>query len=78
MSKSVIEFVHKHGLVAILVLLWSVGVTTYIVLRVFSDNPPEISNGTVAALSAVLTSLLAVGYGFYKWRVTGKDDTDSK
>lgn len=47
-------------------VLWCVGLTTWVVCRVFGVSPPDIPGGTAAALSAVLGIPPAV-FGLYQW-----------
>jgi hypothetical protein len=62
-----------------LVLVWAAALITWVVSRVFSQQPPDIpgSGGTVAALSLVI-GLLGTAVAFYKWfnRRRGDDDRE--
>lgn len=76
MVKSLIDVIHRQGLITILVVLWTLGIVTFVTIQVFSDTPPDIPGGTVTAFGAVLSSILAVGFTFYKWRIGKPDDSD--
>lgn len=50
----------------VLLVIWVTAVVTWVVWRTFGDSPPDIPNGTVAALTAV-TALPGVVYGLFQW-----------
>ena len=62
-----LNWLHRHGAVTITVILWAVGLTTWVTWRVFGDNPPDIPTGTAAAF-ATLFGLPTLAVGFWKWK----------
>ena len=52
-----------------LFVIWALGLTTWVTVRVFSEIPPDIPMGTVTAF-ATLFALPAAGFGLWKWRNT--------
>lgn len=61
------EFIHRHKIITALLVLHSLGLVTWVTIRVFGDNPPQIPAGTATALTAVY-GLPALAYGLWKWR----------
>lgn len=68
--KYLIDMVHRHGLVTLLVVLWTLALVSWVVWRVFSAEPPDIPLGTVTALGTVF-GLPAIAVGLWKWRNGG-------
>ena len=66
------DVVEKHKFFRRLALVWAMCVITWVIYRVFGNNPPEIKGDTTAAL-AIVVGLLATVIGFYKWS-RNKDD----
>lgn len=56
-----------------LIILWALGLTTWVTLRVFGAQPPDIPGGTAAAF-ATLFALPATAAGLWKWRHDRKKD----
>jgi len=54
-----------------LLIMHSVGLVTWVTVRVFGGNPPDISPGTATALAAVY-GLPALSYGITKARSIGR------
>jgi len=64
--------VERLRIVAIgLLIIHSVALVTWVTVRVFGDNPPDISPGTATALAAVY-GLPALSYGITKTRRVGR------
>jgi len=61
------DFIYRHKIITALLVLHSLSLVTWVTIRVFGDNPPEISAGTATALTAVY-GLPALAYGLWKWR----------
>ena len=61
------DFFYKHRVPTYLFLAWVGCVCSYVIYRVFGENPPDIGAGTVTALSAVL-GLPTIAIGLYQWR----------
>lgn len=57
--------IEENKLIRRLVLLWAVGINTWVVYVVFTA-PPVIEGGTAAALASVVTIFTGV-IGFYQW-----------
>lgn len=62
------EWLYKNKIISSLIVLWGLGLTTFVTIRVFSVIPPDIPLGTATAF-ATLFSLPALAIGLYKWRV---------
>lgn len=70
-----IGFMHRHGIITMLVIVWGICLTTYVTVRVFSDAPPNVPTGTAAAFTT-LFGLPSLAIGLWKWRSDkwGKDE----
>lgn len=68
-----IGFMHRHGVITLMVIVWGIFLTTYVTVRVFSDTPPNVPTGTAAAFTT-LFGLPSLAIGLWKWRT----DRDSK
>lgn len=62
---------YRHKLVSLLIVVWSMGLVTWVVWRVFSVSPPDIPVTTVTALGTVF-GLPALAFGVWQWRNGGK------
>lgn len=60
-------WINEHKVLTALIVLWLLGLVTWVTLRVFGDNPPDIPGGTVTALATVY-ALPAIAVGLWKWR----------
>ncbi|MFT0140768.1 hypothetical protein ACEK07_46085 [Alcanivoracaceae bacterium MT1] len=60
-------FITRHGLVSLLIVLWGIALTTWVTLRVFGDNPPDVPGGTATAFGT-LFGLPTLAFGIWKWR----------
>lgn len=61
------KWLYNHGIVSIGLIIWCVALTTYVTIRIFSDSPPDIPTGTVAAYGTLL-GLPTLAVGVWKWR----------
>lgn len=61
------RFITENALMSTFVILWAVGLTTWVTIRVFGDNPPDVPMGTATALATVF-GLPVMGVGIWKWR----------
>ena len=57
----------RHAVITLLIILWALGLTTWVTWRVFGDDPPVIT-ATTAAAFATLFALPALAVGLWKWR----------
>ncbi len=64
-------FFYTYKIPTILILVWVLGLVTWVTMQVFSATPPVISMGTASAFSAIL-GLPAIAVGLWKWRNTGE------
>ena len=64
------DFFYKHKIVSLLVVIWALGLTSFVTVVVFVD-PPDIPAGTVSALGVVF-GLPALAVGLWQWRNGGK------
>ena len=65
------KWLYQHAIVTLLLILWSICLISWVVWRVFGDNPPEISGGTATAFATVF-GLPALVVGLWKWRNGGE------
>lgn len=61
------RWLYKHAIITVLLIIWCIGLVTWVTYRVFSDNPPDIPTGTVAAFGT-LFGLPTLVIGLWKWR----------
>ena len=61
------EWMRENRVLAAVVILWAVGLVTWVTWRVFGPEPPEIAAGTATALGAVY-GLPALAIGLLRWR----------
>jgi hypothetical protein len=61
------HFIQRHQIITAILVIHAIGLVTWVTLRVFGSNPPEITMGTATALGAVY-GLPALAYGLWKWR----------
>lgn len=64
--------INQNRLVRRILLLWACIVISWVIYKVFT-NPPDISGGTVAALTTVV-GILTVVIGFYQWSRAKEDE----
>lgn len=67
------KWVYDHAIVSLGLIIWCVAIVSWVVVRSFSDNPPDIPTGTVAALGTIL-GLPAIVIGLWKWRSDKPDE----
>jgi hypothetical protein len=61
------SWLYKHAIITVLLIIWCIGLVTWVTYRVFSDSPPDIPTGTVAAFGT-LFGLPTLVIGLWKWR----------
>jgi len=61
-----LDWIDKHRIISGIVILWSLGIVTFVTWAVFID-PPDIKGGTAAALATVY-GLPALAVSLVKWR----------
>ena len=61
----------RNKVVSLFVVLWAIGLVTYITLRLF-DSVDAITSEAVAAYTALL-GVPAAAFGLWKWRNSKKD-----
>lgn len=69
------SLLYKYHIVSTALLVWIIVMATWVLLRVFGENPPDISMGTATALGTVL-GVPAVAIEFYRWRNSQKEGKD--
>lgn len=67
------DFLRRARRLTAVLVIWCATVTTWVIWRVFGDNPPEISAGTTAALGIVF-GLPPLIMGLYQWARKTRDD----
>ena len=60
-------WMNQHKIPTALIVLWMLGLVTWVTLRVFGENPPDIPGSTATALGMVY-GLPAIAVGLWKWR----------
>lgn len=68
MVAGALDYLHRHGIITMLVIVWGICLTTYVTVRVFSDAPPNVPTGTAAAFTT-LFGLPSLAIGLWKWRL---------
>ena len=66
------DLIYRHRVISAFLVIHALALVTWVTVRVFGDNPPEISMGTATALGAVY-GLPALAYGLWKWRAKQSD-----
>jgi len=61
------EFFQRHRVISAALVLHALGLVTWVTIRVFGDNPPQVPVGTATALGAVY-GLPTLAYGLWRWR----------
>lgn len=70
------RFLVGNALVTLGIILWGLVILTWVTLRVFGDDPPDVPMGTATALAAVfgLPAILVGAWDAYRaWRGRGGD-----
>jgi phosphate/sulfate permease len=67
MRRALIDFVHEHGILVILFVLWALALVTWVVFVTFTKTP-DIP-GTTATLVGSIIGLPATAFGIWQWRV---------
>lgn len=82
MKESIGDFLYRHYVLTLTLVVWGLGLFTAITLKTFFD-PVSIPAGTATALATVY-AIVPLVVGIFKWRVDkkGKDkdnaDSDSE
>ena len=61
------KWTERHSAFTLFMIVWALGLTTWVTWRVFSPEPPNIP-GTTAVAFATLFALPALAVGLWKWR----------
>ncbi len=72
MSKKYAQMLKEYPLITFFIV-WCLVVCTYVVWRVFGDNPPDIPAGTAAAFGTFF-ALPALAIQMMKYRHKDKDE----
>lgn len=65
------RFLSENALVTLGIILWGLVILTWVTVRVFGDDPPDVPMGTATALAAVfgLPAILVGAWDAYRsWR----------
>lgn len=60
-------FMERHRVISAILVIHAITLVTWVTIRVFGSNPPEVPAGTATALAAVY-GLPSLAYGLWKWR----------
>ena len=66
------EYLDKNKIVSLILVLWTYGLMTWVVYRVFADI--SLINASVTAAMTAVVGIPAVAIGLFKWRRGGKAD----
>ena len=71
------RFINEYRPFRTFALLWAIGLITYATVRVFSDKPPVIPNGTAMVYGSVI-GILSVVFAFYEVKRGKTDDMEKR
>jgi len=66
------EYLDKNKIVSLILVLWTYGLMTWVVYRVFDDV--TLINGAVTAAMTAVVGIPAVAIGLFKWRRGGSSN----
>lgn len=69
---NIFAYVEKHKILSSILVLWTYGLMTWVVYRVFDDV--TLINGAVNGALTVVVGIPAVAIGLFKWRRGGSSN----
>jgi len=62
-----VKWLNNYGVVTVLIVLWSIALTTWVTYKMFVDITAISTQATVAF--ATLFALPSIGVGVWQWRI---------